>query len=320
MKKNVLIAEDEEYFIEILGEFIDQHNENRSEVEYEVESTTCISEAEQRILTGKYDLVFLDNNFEGQEDSGIGLMKKLPEGIKKKTKIAMITGYHDLETLQEFIDKGGVNYVKKGSLDMIKNLEITLDLLEEVIPKPKEPLLYILHAASGTGKSETIKHITNNVPFTMEIKKYATGIYGEDNENFPDILLLKEEMIKPDWILYEREKEKVAVNPRDIKEGLEQGLDCFFATGNPAQARMLQIMFPSYTFGMYFHLKDDHEWNHLLRKRPAADTRTFEYRKKIRDGIIHQKHKVKYDRVIMNEDFFNLPLEIRDHIKNKRKY
>ncbi len=320
MKKNVLIAEDEEIFVELMEDFIGQRDEDTPGIEYEVESTTCIREAEQKILSEKYDLVFLDNNFKGQEDSGMGLMKKLPENVKKQTKIAMITGHHNLELLQEFIELGGVNYVKKGNLNMVKNLEKTLELIEEEIPKPEKPLLYVLHAASGTGKSETIKHITNNVPYTKEIKKYATGIYGEDNENFPDILLLKEEIIKPDWIVYEREKEKVAVNPRDIKEGLEGGYDCFFATGNPAQARALQVMFPSYTLGMYIHPEDDNDWKRLLRKRPAADTRTFTYRQEIRDRILHRKHKLKYDRVIMNEDFFNLPLEIREHIKNKRKY
>jgi guanylate kinase len=285
---------------------------------YDIESTTCIDDAEQKILGGRYDLVFLDNQFLGQEGSGIGLMKNLPDEIKKQTKIAMVTGYHNLEILQEFIDRGGANYIKKGSESMIKNIEVTLKLIEEEIPKPKNPLLYILHGASGTGKSETIKHLKNNVPFVREIKKYATGIYAEDNEHFPDILPLKEEMIKPDWIIYNRENERVAINPTDIKEGLEEGYDCFFATGNPAQVRILQGMFPSYTLGMYIHPRDDNDWKRILEKRPAADTRTFEYRQRIRDEIIHQMNKVKYDRVMMNEDFFNLPLETREHIKGIR--
>ena len=320
MSNKILIADDNQNICDALEDTIGEFKPN-----YEIFKTTNIIEAELLIRKMDFSLVFIDNEFDRtvngktykQEKSGIDVVESLHEDLKTKTKIVMITAHEDLELLQRFISAGGFYYMKKPH-GIVESIEKIIDM-ENFIPKPKNPQLYIIHAPSGTGKTETISYLQKHMTHINTIKKVSTGDYGIGRS---DIELV--DFIPNDFIMWKTAGESMGLDPKHIKESFDNNQDCIIGTGSSDLITQLVLMFKDRVkvFGTYFGSDNDLTWKNILdtrKKDPSfKDSRSFAELQYKRDEIMSNSNNINYDILIRNKDFFNVPMIIRESIIKQR--
>lgn len=297
MNNHILVADDEKDIASLIKQIILLEKPG-----YTVDETQNIEEAENLIKNNNYSLVFIDNHFIDQSKDGIKLVESLSDEVKTNSKITMFTGVDDLMLLQQFIIAGGFQYLRKPQF--VDKIIKIIDDSEFKIPAPKNPTIYVLHAPSGTGKTETEQYLKKHVPNVTQIKKYSTGNYGSE----------RLDSIPKNWITWTTAGESMGFNPDDIYAALSFGNDCIFGTGSSEAVKKIVSNFGERTkvFGAYFSPEHDYVWSSILKSRNSNDTRKFVDLQHKRNTIMNNQTEIKYENIIKNIDFFNIPLAIKD--------